>query len=99
MDKTPLETAVDLAGGQNALALALSTPTKKIQQGHIWGWINRTKKAPEEYCPAIESLYGVRCEALRPDLYWTRAETGQVTGHHVRLTTNLTPSPSQEEAT
>lgn len=85
MDKTPLETAVDLAGGQSALARALSKTPGQVKQGHVWGWINRDKKAPEEVCPAIESLTGVRCEALRPDLFWTRDQSGKITGHHVPI--------------
>lgn len=85
MNESPIEEAVRLAGGQTALAKALSTPDGTIRQGHVWAWLNRDKKAPAEHCPAIENLTGVRVEHLRPDLNWTRGEDGKPTGYHVRL--------------
>jgi DNA-binding transcriptional regulator YdaS (Cro superfamily) len=85
MEETPLEEAVRLAGGQTALASALSTPERLVRQGHIWAWLNRDEKAPAEHCPAIETLTGVVVERLRPDLEWVRDENGKPTGYHVRL--------------
>lgn len=85
MDKSPLEQAVALAGSQSALAKAISPQPDKVKQGHIWAWINRFDGAPVEYCPAIERVTGIKCEALRPDVTWTRDTSGQITGYHVAL--------------
>lgn len=63
-----LQTAVDLAGGQAALASAIG-----VKQQHVWNWLNRPgAKVPAEYCPAIERATGarVRCEDLRDDVAW-----------------------------
>lgn len=76
--------AVQLAGGQLPLARKLTTPARKIRQGHVWGWLNRDKRAPADLCAAIEHATGVRCEELRPDLRWSRCSvTNQVMGYFV----------------
>lgn len=77
--------AVERAGGQSALARAISRSPGDVKQGHVWTWLNRDLQAPAEHCPAIERVAGVRCEDLRADLTWTRDEGGNVTGYHVRL--------------
>lgn len=83
---TPLEKAVDLAGGQTALARVLSGDQPgRVKQGHVWTWLYREKRAPVEWCPAIEAATGVRCEVLRPDTLWTRDASGKVTGYHVPI--------------
>lgn len=82
---TPISKAVEIAGGQSALARALSTEPGKVKQGHVWAWMHRDRHPPAEHCPAIESLTGVRCQELRPDLVWTRDQSGAVTGYHVPL--------------
>lgn len=85
MHETPIQEAVRLAGGQTALAKALSTDERKVSQGHVWAWLNRDGKPPEDQCPAIERITGVRCERLRSDVTWTRDVAGQITGYHVPL--------------
>lgn len=72
---TPLETAIDSAGGVLALAtgigVAPSMPSMWKKRGNV----------PAEHCPAIERLTRARnaddptkpvvpCEALRPDVAW-----------------------------
>jgi len=63
-----LERAVELAGGQTALARQLGGPVK---QGHVWNWLNRDGKAPPEYVFKIERATGgkVRARELRPDMF------------------------------
>lgn len=87
--QTPLQQAVALMGGQTATARALG-----VSQSLIAQWIARDRDPqqrkgrplPEEYCPAIEQVCGIRCEQLRPEIIWTRNEGGQITGYHVRIT-------------
>lgn len=64
---TALQRAIELLGGQAALASCLG-----LKQQHIWNWINRDSKIPAEHCPAIEraTAGAVRCEELRPDVEW-----------------------------
>lgn len=63
---TPLERAIDAAGGTAALASAIgvasSAPSMWKSRGNV----------PAEHCPAIERATGgaVRCEELRPDVPW-----------------------------
>lgn len=74
-----LQQAVDIAGGQAALASAIG-----VKQQHVWNWLNRDgAKVPAEYCPAIELATrekgrAVLCEQLRPDVAWKvlRADSG-----------------------
>lgn len=95
---TPLEAlrvAIDLAGGQTALATKIGG---KVKQSHIWNWLNRGDPIPEEVCPLIEQAVDgrVRCEQLRPDRVWTRNTSGRITGYHVPLPAN---EPSGEAPT
>lgn len=61
-----LKRAVEIAGGQTALAKALG-----VQQAHVWNWLNRDKVLPGEYAIPIERATGgqVTRQELRPDLY------------------------------
>lgn len=61
-----LKRAVELAGGQAALASAIG-----LKQQHIWNWLTRGS-VPAEHCPSIERATAgvVRCEDLRPDVAW-----------------------------
>lgn len=62
---TGLQQAVEHAGGQAALAIAIG-----VKQQHVWNWLNRSgKPAPSEHCAAIEGATGgaVMRWALRPD--------------------------------
>jgi DNA-binding transcriptional regulator YdaS (Cro superfamily) len=73
---TPLERAIDKAGGVSALASAIgvaaSAPSMWKARGNV----------PAEHCPSIERATGgaVRCEELRPDVAWEvlREQTAQV---------------------
>jgi TorA maturation chaperone TorD len=59
-----LERAVELAGGQSALARAIGK-----SQSHIWHWLKVAKRVPAEAAVAIEKATGVTRQELRPDLY------------------------------
>ncbi len=66
MSLKALEKAVDLAGGQTALANLLG-----VTQGRIWNWLNRDQKVSPEMVIAIETATGgkVSRHDLRPDIY------------------------------
>lgn len=59
-----LEKAIEVAGGQAALAKICKT-----SQPRIWNWLHRDKKIPAEYVLTIEKLTGVSRHELRPDIY------------------------------
>lgn len=75
MSKEALQRAVDLAGGQTKLAVAIRQrmPESKVSQVHVWGWLNAVKAPcpPAEYvipiCDAID--WRMTPHELRPDLY------------------------------
>lgn len=69
MDTTPIERAVSAAGGQTALARILTTPERRVLQGHVWAWLNRDKKLPAEFVLATEAATGVSRYELRPDVF------------------------------
>ena len=67
-----LKKAVQIVGGQSALAAAIG---RGVKQPHVWGWLNSKNPSlmpPAEYCPVIERATAgqVRCEDLRPDVDW-----------------------------
>ena len=69
MSQQALRKAIELVGGQVALARALGPP---IRQAHVWKWLNRTQLGvPAEYCRAIEGLTQgqVTRYDLRPDVF------------------------------
>lgn len=80
-----LNRAIEIAGGQTALAILLGK-----KQGHVSSWLSRGG-APASECAAIEAATGIRCEDLRPDLYWLRDVRGAVTGYFV-------PTPQPRKA-
>lgn len=51
---------VDVAGGQSALAKALTKRMKResrpIRQGHVWKWLNISKRLPELYVFHAEAI-------------------------------------------
>lgn len=63
---TGLEKAIELAGGQAALARLLG-----VKQGHVWYWLRKTGRVPaEKVLPTVEALDGkISRRELRPDLY------------------------------
>ena len=62
--KTPLEQAIEIAGGVTKLARELGLT------GHatVYQWTKT--RVPAEWCPLIEELTSIRCEDLRPDVAW-----------------------------
>lgn len=65
----PLQTAVDLVGGQAALARAIGGTVK---QAHVWHWLNRGgARVPAEHCAAIERATAgkITRQDLRPDVF------------------------------
>jgi DNA-binding transcriptional regulator YdaS (Cro superfamily) len=62
-----LERAIEIIGGQTALASALGDP---IKQGHVWYWLKQKGgEVPAEHCLAIEQATGVSRHDLRPDVF------------------------------
>jgi len=59
-----LERAVEVAGGQSALARAV-----KVRQGHVWSWLNRSKRVDAKYAIPVEQATGVSRHRLRPDIF------------------------------
>lgn len=65
MSKDALSKAINLAGGQSALARELG-----LRQSTVYAWLKTTKKGvPGEFCPKIEALTGIPRHELRPDVY------------------------------
>lgn len=81
MNSSPIQKAVDLIGGQSALAKAifgwhlLQGRKVKISQANIWAWLNVSKSPmpPAEHCRAIEEITAgaVTRYDLRPDVFGT----------------------------
>jgi DNA-binding transcriptional regulator YdaS (Cro superfamily) len=63
---TPIEKAVNTAGGQTALAGICG-----VKQQQVWNWINRQGHPPARYCYPIEAATGVPAVELRPDVFQT----------------------------
>ena len=62
-----LSKAINIVGSQVLLASAIG-----IKQGHVWAWLNKTKKGiPGEYVidVALQTNWQVTPHELRPDLY------------------------------
>lgn len=70
-----LARAVELVGGQKAMAEAISTAPcyvgEPIKQQHVWKWLRDSPRVPAEYVLAIEHATGnkVKRHELRGDLY------------------------------
>ena len=62
--KTPIEVAIERAGGFSTFARALDLKSAAVARH----WIRL--QVPAAYCPDIEELTGVACEDLRPDVKW-----------------------------
>ena len=67
--------AVEVIGGQTAMARALSVKTgRSIRQQHIWNWLNRDGGLPAAYAPLVQTLCRelgeeLSCYSLCPDFY------------------------------
>lgn len=76
-----IQTAISrFEGGQAAIARKFGISAQAVNQ-----WNTGRRPVPAKFCPALERETGVRCEALRDDLVWTRSASGEVTGYHVRI--------------
>jgi DNA-binding transcriptional regulator YdaS (Cro superfamily) len=65
MSRQAMKRAVDLAGGQSALARKVGTT-----QARIWYWLNKAERGcPAEWVLAVAKATGVSKHELRPDLY------------------------------
>jgi DNA-binding transcriptional regulator YdaS (Cro superfamily) len=67
MDDGPFQAltrAVANAGGQSALGRKCG-----VKQGHVWHWLNRSRRVPAGQVLNVERETGVPRQALRPDLY------------------------------
>ena len=62
--KEHLKTAISTAGGLKPFTQAVGAPSTHA----VRGWF--MARVPADYCPAIERVTGVKCEALRPDVEW-----------------------------
>lgn len=81
MNTSPLRKAVEIIGGQVALAESVRDWHRRhgnevrVAQGHVWNWLNTTKTPmpPAEHCRAIEEATAgqVTRYDLRPDVYGT----------------------------
>ena len=60
-----IEQAISVAGGVKALASAIGVPAQSV-----YFWRDGKRRIPAEYCPSIEELTGLPCEAMRPDVKW-----------------------------
>jgi DNA-binding transcriptional regulator YdaS (Cro superfamily) len=71
MDKSALNRAVEIVGGQTALAKAIATADRPVKQGHVWSWLRRNRKVPPEFCRPIEEATNgqVTRYDLRPDVF------------------------------
>ena len=68
---TPLEAlqlAIELAGGQSALARLCGG---RVKQAHVWNWLNRNRALPSEHARTVEEALGgkVTRYQLRPDVF------------------------------
>lgn len=62
--KTPLDRAIERAGGPANLARLLRVSSNLPNMWKVRG------RVPADYCPSIERETGVTCEELRPDVAW-----------------------------
>lgn len=59
-----LKSAVDLVGGQSAMARLLG-----LAQASVWAWVHKEKPLPAEHVLKVEEVTGISRHDLRPDLY------------------------------
>ncbi len=60
-----LKKAIDLAGGQAALARKIN-----VKQGHIWYWLNKSRLPAEYVAPMVAALDNqITPHELRPDIF------------------------------
>ncbi|OGA14494.1 MAG: hypothetical protein A3H32_11775 [Betaproteobacteria bacterium RIFCSPLOWO2_02_FULL_63_19] len=61
-----LNRAIEQVGGQSALARACG-----VKQGHVWHWLNKSRRVPADHVLAIEAATGsaITRYELRPDIF------------------------------
>ena len=66
MNTAALQKAIEIVGGQTALARHLG-----LKQPHVWNWLNVAKRIPAEFVIEIEKATDGRVSRheLRPDIY------------------------------
>ena len=64
-----LQNAINIAGGQTALATLLDSELDSVKQQNVWQWLNRDKKASAKWVAKISEVTGVSCHELRPDIF------------------------------
>jgi DNA-binding transcriptional regulator YdaS (Cro superfamily) len=86
-----LERAIQVAGGQSALAAALG-----VRQSHIWHWLHKSQHGvPAERVADVERVTGIARQELRPDLY---QEQGPPAGFSESSASDMPMSTSNTEA-
>ncbi|MCL9653552.1 helix-turn-helix domain-containing protein [Pseudomonas protegens] len=63
-----LAKAIDLAGGQTAFAVLVSTPERPVSQQLVSYWLKKGE-LPAEFVLRVEIKTGVQRESLRPDVF------------------------------
>ncbi|WP_434987165.1 transcriptional regulator [Pseudomonas protegens] len=66
--RVALAKAIDLAGGQTAFAVLVSTAGRPVSQQLVSYWF-RKGELPAELVLRVEKLTGVQREELRPDVF------------------------------
>lgn len=66
--RVALAKAIDLAGGQTAFAVLVSTEERPVSQQLVSYWF-RKGELPAELVLRVEKLTGVQREELRPDVF------------------------------
>lgn len=79
-----LARAVAVAGSQKNLAARIGVAPPSLNE-----WV--TNGVPTLRCPAIEQATGVRCEELRPDVFWVR-DGADVIGIVDSINTDVDPA-------
>lgn len=62
--KEALQKAVDVLGGQTALAEACGG---KVRQQHVWNWLNRDGRLPDRYALRVQRATERKGCAVRAD--------------------------------
>ena len=68
MEANPVCVAVEKAGGQAALALAIG-----VSPQLVWQWVNGRRPVAPRHCIPIETATGVTRYELRPDVFGQKA--------------------------
>lgn len=66
--------AIELAGGQTALAKKISSEVQPVEQATVNNWVRRDKRCGPMYVLKVEKATGVSRHRLRPDLYPLEAQ-------------------------